>query len=284
MCDARAQVGGVIFLVGPEDRPPHVLSTVFLLSTVVTGAKILRDRDLASRFENELLARHVRGTPASAVVVAVTAAAALWFTFSPLVRAFVASAAAGQAGVLLIAQAYMVTAAANAAKVLRDRFDADWLTSAVAGSMRDRSAEFTRIAYDIARGTGAFSVINYMGLLGGAACVFWGITSAPTLNTDKKVILSLLIVFLAFSAMNVSKLARDNLEGVPNTAGWKVFSIFMFVASAVCAFAAPWHYSTTGELSREVFWFDAVGTMWMLSSVMSVSKLVRDAEARKKHV
>ena len=242
------------------------LLAILLLSTgVLQVAKSVRDQRMANTFAGELLATELVGTAAShwMGVISVAASLALSVALVAIMGVSTSSPAEG-ASFLLISIAFLLTSLVNLSKAWRDRFDAVFFEAAAKRFPR-RVADFTRAALLLDLASPIFYTVNGVAALMSTAAVIAAILSSP-LELTLKALLVLAVIFMIASAVNASKLVRDEMEAgtIKPTLQWKTVTILAVLISL--GFVLGVIGSACRGSTRSLCALLYVGTFWVLGA------------------
>jgi hypothetical protein len=259
----------------------YLLAILLLATGVLQMAKTTRDQRMAEIFELELLAPQLVGTAASRVMNSIAVAAAFALAVAIVVVMAVASGAPVEgSSFLLMAIAFLLTACVNLSKAWRDRFDALFLQRA-AMLQPARIAEFARAVHSLELASHVFYLINVISALTSTAATVASAALSRELETNTKALLILALLFMVASAVNASKLVRDELElgAIKPTAQWKAITVLAILISIGAVFGVIGTICRTGSPpSYCALLF--VGAFWMLASVITLSKITRDRDEK----
>ena len=242
------------------------LLAILLLSTgVLQAAKTVRDQRMASVFPDELLSSQLVGTAASRWMnaIAVAASFALAAALVAVMGVSTSSPAEGSS-FLLISIAFLLTSLVNLSKAWRDRFDAVFFEAAVQRFPR-RAADFSRAVHMLELTSGVFYTINGISALVSTAAIIAAIALSP-LEQTLKTLLILAVIFMIASAVNASKLVRDEMEAgiIKPTLQWKAITILAVLLSLgfVLGVDGSACQQSSGSLCALLY----VGTFWVLGA------------------
>jgi len=259
----------------------YLLAIVLLATGVLQMAKTTRDQRMAEVFTNEFLAPQLVGTAAARVMNLIAVAASFSLAVAIVVVMAVASGAPGEgSGFLLMSIAFLLTAVINLSKAWRDRFDSLFLERA-AELQPARVAELARAVHSLELTSHVFYMINAVSaMLSTAATIAAIAVSQERLDWNTKALLILALLFMVASAVNASKLVRDELEqgSIKPTAQWKAITILATVISLGAVFGVIANICKTSPPSFCALLY--VGALWMLASVVTLSKITRDRDEK----
>jgi hypothetical protein len=259
------------------------LSTLLMITSVLTAAKAVRDVALADVFEGQFWAAAVRGSQASRVQAYVVAAASLaapYWAVASVNRAGKAAAAPSgltdSFGFMLVNLLFVFSATLNASKAVRDRADAHFFEHDVPRATSDEAAAAARAVWRLSAGTSAFTALNFISAAAAVGSTFTGLWSYADLSRETKLLVSVSNLFMLYGAFQASRLVRDLRDASmrPPTAFYRVFTFAGFAASVALLFGAL----AAAPLTQMQLSFCAGSSLWGLSSVLSLAKLVRDQQ------
>jgi hypothetical protein len=235
-------------------------------------SKTVRDRSFADAFALAAgagpagaLRAQLRGSDASlyAAVFGATASMCLAGASVLLLNGHGTSANHLFAGI-----AFCMTSTVTVAKVVRDRFDADFIEASGLTAGTRQLAILLRISDSLIGGTQAFF------------CVIL----SSGLDAVTKIIVTTCVFFLAVASINASKMVRDKIDrsrgAAQNTVGWNLVTTLSFIIAFVAAVTGTFFVCRTGVLSSSMCAFINTGMIWVLASVLTFSKVARDYEER----
>jgi hypothetical protein len=257
-----------------------LVAVLLMVSSIATVSKLVRDDALADHFPGEPLAAVLRGSLYSRVLS--WAIAIISVTLPPYALLSVASvsdADAESTRFLLLGLAYLFAATLNLAKNSRDRFDAGYFERAFGAAP---TATTARALASIASGTAAFKTLNTITTAASFIVAIGGAWTNKALVRERQALFTVGLIFVAYSAMQVSKLVRDYADPVatqprsPYAAStWAGFAIALTCHAAAIAFMP------VTDAQRRFF---ALASLFVLSSVLALAKLLRDDQERKEKV
>jgi len=258
-----------------------LVAVLLMVGSIVTVSKLVRDNVLADSFPGEPLAAVLRGSQYSRVLswgIAVTSV-----TLPPYALLSVASdAGAESTRFLLLGLAYLFAATLNLAKNTRDTFDADFFVGGAFAASPAAEAATARALESVASGTAAFKTLNTITAAVSLIAAIGGAWTNNALARERQALFTVGLLFVAYSAMQVSKLVRDYADHsaaqprVPYAAAtWAGFAI------AIACHAAAIAFMPVTDAQRRYF---GLASLFVLSSVLALSKLLRDDQEREDKV
>ena len=250
-------------------------------------SKTVRDRSFADAFALAAgagpagaLRAQLRGSDASlyAAVFGATASMCLAGASVLLLNGHGTSANHLFAGI-----AFCMTSTVTVAKVVRDRFDADFIEASGLTAGTRQLAILLRISDSLIGGTQAFFWLSLASALASVSSVL-GVILSSGLDAVTKIIVTTCVFFLAVASINASKMVRDKIDrsrgAAQNTVGWNLVTTLSFIIAFVAAVTGTFFVCRTGVLSSSMCAFINTGMIWVLASVLTFSKVARDYEER----
>ncbi len=179
---------------------------------------------------------------------------------------------------MLLGLAYLFASTLNLAKTARDVFDADYFEVTFGA---EPTLEHTRALSFVVAGTPAFRVLNTLATGAAFTSALAGVWLNAELERERKALFCVALLFLAYAAFQVSKLVRDyndKMASAPRTP-YAFATWFGFVAAIVILGGTIVLLPATA-LQRRFF---ALASFFVLSSVLALSKLLRDDQERADH-
>ena len=193
--------------------------------------------------------------------------------------------AADGTGYLLLAIAFLLTSLVNLSKAWRDRFDALFLHDA-AVRWPLRFADIARGVHCIEEFGGAFYTINLVAALVSTCSILAAIfvPMGNTLEGTMKILLAIAVLFMISSAVNASKLVRDSLEegAIKPTAQWRAIVVASVLISLSAVFGLEGYVCRKEMVSGRLCALLYIGSVWVLGSVITLSKITRDREEKQR--
>ena len=267
------------------DRAYYVLAILLLAAGVLQLSRTVRDRRLAEVFPNEMLTRQLVGTSASAVMTLLSMVVSLALAVTVVVGMSAESGlSVGESvGLMLLAISFLLTSLVNLAKAWRDRFDAAFFEAAFKRSP-ERLNEFIAAVHLIEASSDLFYFINTSAAFASTAAIFVAIFAGGSLSTEFKIILAICEIFMISSAVNMSKLVRDNIEAgaIKPSFQWAAVTATAMVAALVAVFGVEVAVCTSNSISPRFCALLFIGTFWVLGSVITLSKITRDRDEKRR--
>ena len=258
-----------------------LVAVLLMVSSIATVSKLVRDDALADHFPGEpLLAAVLRGSMYSRVLSwAIAVTSVTLPPYALLSVASVSDAGAESTRFLLLGLAYLFAATLNLAKNTRDSFDADYFERAISAAPTAMTA---RALASVASGTTAFKTLNTITTAASFIAAIGGAWTNDALVRERQALFTVGLFFVAYSAMQVSKLVRDYADPVAAqprvpyaAATWVGFAI------ALTCHAAAIALMPVTDAQRRFF---ALASLFVLSSVLALAKLLRDDQEREEKV
>lgn len=252
-----------------------LVAVLLMVSSTVTVSKLVRDNVLADHFPDEPLAAMLRGSQYSRVLS--WGVAIISTTLPP----YVLLNAEGDSDTestrfLLLGLAYLFTATLNLAKNSRDGFEADFFERTFGATAPPAAA---RALSTIASGTAVFKTMNTITTVASFLAAIGGALTNNSLARERQALFIVGLIFVAYGAMQVSKLVRDYADRVATqprvpyaAATWAGFAIAL-----ACHAAAIVLMPVTDAQRRYL----ALASLYVLSSVLALAKLLRDDQERE---
>jgi len=263
-----------------------VVSVILMVASVLTAAKTIRDAQLADIFEKNVLSIAIRGSLGhriqSFVVALLAVAVPFWAVLSIngtriLVNSLVDNPeedSSNDLGYMLISLSWLFSSTLNFCKVIRDRTDASFFESNSRNfEPLEQSIGFTiETVTRLGRGTVAYLVLNVLTSICSIGATISGVWTYNGLVHERRLLVTVSLLFMCYSAFQVSKLIRDENSGIKSTFFYKLFTCLGFAASIGLLFSCV----VSVPLTDPQRLFCICGSMWTLASVLSLSKLIRD--------
>jgi hypothetical protein len=283
--DANVTCGGSGGLGGA--KAVFAFAALLFVSSGLGLSKAVRDRSFADAFTLAsgagpagALRVQLRGSEASLSAAVFGAAASLCMASASVL---LLNGSGSSANHLFGALAFCLTSTVTVAKVVRDRFDADFIESCGLTAGTTQLARLTSVADGLIGGTQIFFWLSFGAALASVATVL-GIVLASGLGGESKTIVCVCVVLLAVAAINASKMVRDKLDrsrgAAQNTHSWNAITTISFVVAVVAAAFGSFWICNQGVLSASMCAFTVTGMLWVLASVLTFSKVARDHEER----
>ena len=285
--DANASGGGSAFGGLGGAKAVFAFAALLFISSGLGLSKAVRDRSFADAFALAsgagpagALRMQLRGSQASLYAAVFGAAASLCMACASVL---LLNGSGSSANHLFGTLAFCLTSTVTVAKVVRDRFDADFIESCGLTAGTAQLARLMRVADGLIGGTQLFFWLSFGAALASVATVL-GIVLASGLGAETKTIVSVCVVLLAVAAINASKMVRDKLDrsrgAAQNSQSWNAITTISFVVAVVAAAFGSFWICNQGVLSASMCAFTVTGMLWVLASVLTFSKVARDHEER----
>ena len=252
-----------------------LVALLLMVGSTVMVSKLVRDSLLADHFPGEPLGVMLRGSQSSRVLF--WAIAVISVTLPPYALLSVADdKSAESTRFLLLGLAYLFTATLNLAKSSRDGFDATFFERSFGAAP---SAADLRALTAIASGTTVFKTLNTITTAVAFITAIGGVWSNTALARERQALFTVGLIFASYGAMQVSKLVRDYTDKAASkpraayaAATWAGFAV------ALGGHGAAIVLMPVTDAQRRYF---ALSSLFVLSSVLALSKLLRDDQERE---
>ncbi|KAI9031285.1 hypothetical protein DFJ74DRAFT_702307 [Hyaloraphidium curvatum] len=259
---------------GSFAKPFLYLSVAFMVSSLFVAAKTVRDGQTADLLPGNPFSALIRGTQLWRIQAIGVALIAVVFPFYTVLGSSGLSGWNDELRFALLGLAFLVSSTLNLSKAVRDRSDADFF------STLSPTPELRRAVDMIAAGTSAFVAFNGISLVASFAATLVSLWTEDTLLQDRKVLVTIGVLFQAYAAFQVAKLVRDladpALAGM-HTKSYRLFTVIGFVAALGLLYGSL----LTMPFSSAQQKLCVAGSLYVLSSTLSFSKLVRDQQERE---
>ena len=186
---------------------------------------------------------------------------------------------------LLLAIAFLLTSLTNLSKAWRDRFDALFFHEA-ARTFPERFAELARGVHTLEEMGGFFYTINIVAAVVSTASILAAIfvPSGSNLQIAWQLLLAIAVLFMISSAVNASKFVRDSMEegSIKPTPQWRAIVVASVVVSLVAVFGIEANICMKGMVSNRLCALLYIGSFWVLGSVITLSKITRDRDEKRR--
>jgi hypothetical protein len=241
----------------------------------VSVAKLVRDGALADAFPSFSLVAALRGSQLSRALswgVALVSVA-----LPPYVILSVSGGDAESSRFLLLGLAFLFASTLNLAKVARDSFEADLFSSAFGGAP---TPALVRTLRSVSSGTAAFRLLNTLATVVAFATSFAGVWANAELARERKALFTVGLLFVAYGAFQVSKLVRDFSSAVAAARPKPAYATFTWggFLVALVAHGAAVALMPVSDAQRRFF---GLASVFVLSSVLALAKLLRDDQERE---
>ena len=264
-------------------------ATLLFVCTGLNLSKAVRDRSFADAFTQALgvgpsvtLKTQLRGSTASLYASIFAMAASLFLAGASIIQL---NGRGTSANHLFAGLAFCLSSTVTVAKVVRDRFDADFLEGCSLAAPPLQLVRIMVVSEGLIGGTQAFFYLSLCSALVSVISVIIVILLSG-LDVGNKIIVSVCVIFLAVASINVSKMVRDKLDrsrgAAQNTTSWNLITTISFVIAVVAAAAGSYAACLVGVLSHSMCAFVVTGMCWVLASVLTFSKVARDHEERSR--
>lgn len=307
-------VGGALndSALSPWARHFFLVAVLLMVSSVATAAKAVRDGALADLFAGEPLAAALRGSQYSRALAWGLAAVSVVLPPAAILAAPDRGADGESTRFLLLGLAYLFASTLNLAKASRDGFDAEFFERGFGAA--PAPAHFRALAA-VAAGTPAFRALNTLATAGAFAAALLGVWASEDLARERKALFCVGLLFAvscarkaapgrrlaersrrtlppilaspnapffatrqAYAAFQVSKLVRDYADRAapPPRAAYAALTWAGF-GIALAGHGAAVALMPVTDAQRRFF---ALASLFVLSSVAALAKLVRDDQER----
>jgi len=264
-------------------------ATLLFVCTGLNLSKAIRDRSFADAFTLSLgvgpsvtLKTQLRGSTASLYASIFAMAASLFLAGASIIQL---NGRGTSANHLFVGLAFCLSSTVTVAKVIRDRFDADFLDACSLAAPTLQLVRLMGVSEGLIGGTQAFFYLSLFSALVSVISVIIVILLSG-LDIGNKIIVSVCVIFLAVASINASKMVRDKLDrsrgAAQNTTSWNLITTISFVIAVIAAAAGSYAACLVGVLSHSMCAFVVTGMCWVLASVLTFSKVARDYEERSR--
>jgi hypothetical protein len=265
----------------------YVITIIILGTSILSVSKGVRDRRMGSLFHNEMLATQLIGTSASQVMAGLSFASSLVLTVATSIicstmNPDALTSISESVLVLMMSISFFFTSLINLSNIWRDRFDAIFYEYVVEHSPL-RLQEVNK-AVQVNVGTKLNYYINLLAALLSTAAIIGTISITQKIEVTQKILLILSELFMISSAINASKLVRDLAEEgtVPPTRSWKIITALSVIISLVSVFGVTGVICRDNPVEPRLCAILIIGSFWVLGSIITVSKITRDRDERKR--
>ena len=265
----------------------YVITIIILGTSILSVSKGVRDRRMGSLFHNEMLATQLIGTSASQVMAGLSFASSLVLTVATSIicstmNPDALTSISESVLVLMMSISFFFTSLINLSNIWRDRFDAIFYEYVVEHSPL-RLQEVNK-AVQVNVGTKLNYYINLLAALLSTAAIIGTISITQKIEVTQKILLILSELFMISSAINASKLVRDLAEEgtVPPTRSWKIITALSVIISLVSVFGVTGVICRNNPVEPRLCAILIIGSFWVLGSIITVSKITRDRDERKR--
>ena len=262
-------------------------ATLLFISSGLGLSKAVRDRSFADAFALAAgagpagaLRTQLRGSTASLFAAAFGAGAALCMAGASVL---LLNGRGTSANHLFVCLAFCLSSTVTVAKVVRDRFDADFLEACGLSAGTGQLAHLVRASDSLVGGTKSFFILSLGAALSSVTSVL-AVIITSSLGAEAKTIVAVCVILLAIACINASKMVRDKIDrtrgAAQNTISWNLITSLSFVLAVVAAASVAYWICAQGVLSASLCGFVSTGMLWVVASVLTFSKVARDREER----
>jgi hypothetical protein len=261
-----------------EDLKNFMMLTVFfMVFSVLVAGKNVRDCQMADLFNGDKFAIYNRGSGSYRVLVMLSAVISVIFPLQTIAKSGSSNMAFMTLGLF-----YLLSASLNLSKVVRDRTDASFFKD----YEQYLEGDIDKIR-KLSRGTIIFLLSNGLSTVGSVVFYLQGLWKLPLLSSERKFSMTVTLAFAIFGCVEISKFVRDlMIESLAKeiSTGYKFMLPLFVLLSLILAYGSTYYYYSYNLIKPEEFKFIILGLSYCLSSVLSISKLMRDAsEAKNKN-
>lgn len=266
----------------------YVITIIILGTSILSASKGFRDRRMGFFFPKEMLATQLIGTHASQVMTSLSVVSSLVLTVATSIicstlNPDTLTSISESVLILLMSISFFLTSLVNLSNIWRDRFDAIFYECVV----EETPLRFKEIsnAVQVNVGTKMNYYVNLISALLSTAAIIGTISITKKIEDMQKILLILSELFMITSAINASKLVRDlSEEGtVPPTRSWKIITFLSVIVSLVSVFGVNGSICRGNRDEPRLCAILIIGSFWVLGSIITVSKITRDREERKRY-
>jgi hypothetical protein len=270
------------------------LAVIFMINSIFNVSKTIRDTQISDLYAAETWTHFTRGTIMSRMQSYLAMALAIYVPYTTILSFSKDEVNwTGELGYLMLSLAYTIQTSMNLAKVIRDISDSHFFEKiiieqeAIDEASRDKHLLSTLKLNmrKVSAGTAAFFYINCFSAFLSCFSVLSGLYEYQQLSVERKGTIVIGVIFLISMAVQISKLIRDIISPDENvrkslTNGYILLTVLSTLAALVCSFGAIYFMFIHKGLSFEQFKFLFTGELFILTSVLTLSKLIRDAAER----
>ena len=265
-----------------------ILSLGFMLNAIFNLSKLIRDTLISDLYAKEEWTYFTRGTISSRVQTYFAFAIALYVPFQTVIKVSKDDAKwTGELGFLLLGLLFSIQTSMNLAKVVRDYNDAVYFEQKIQKNNVD-IGKTIGIMKKVKVGTHAFVLVNVISTIISSYSLLSAVYNFDDMGIDRKLLIVVGVFLMMYAAVMLSKLVRDFVSPIEDvrksiTFGYVVVIVLGFLLGLAFSLGVAYGLHDMKKISTSKFKFIFVGELYILTSVFSVSKLVRDATEKEKY-